>query len=131
MSRLDHGRPVLRLIDDAHQLDAITRAASRQIPGPGIAGPPPPRPPRHGSAELHAQALAALRHVLKHKDVRQVRRLVETVPGLQVKAALSMWFCAHGPLRLCESTGLILYEKQAKARLHEAMIKPYWTHLLA
>lgn len=128
MSKLDHGRPVLRLIDGTRRLEASAVAAFKQVPGLGIAGPSSPTPPCQGSAALHAQAMAALQHVAKHKDVRRVRSLVEAVGDGRLKIALLKWFCANGPLRICESTGSILYDKKARVRLYEAMTTPYWKY---
>jgi hypothetical protein len=75
--------------------------------------------------DIHVAACSVLSHVGKHKDVRLVTKLLESMPDMSRKNALKAWFEHHGPVAFSEK-GEIKYAPENRMLLGNAMAKPFW-----
>ena len=75
--------------------------------------------------DIHTAACSILSHVGKHKDVRLVTSLLESMPDMSRKNALKAWFEHHGPVQFTEK-GEIKYAPENRMLLGNAMAKPFW-----
>ena len=95
VTKIDHQRPILKLIDEIKRQRAATRSTATK--------------PKTVAAKkrrvsitaenilIHHTACSVLTHIGKHKDVRMAERLIEGVPIAQRKR-LRCWFSEFGPI---------------------------------
>jgi hypothetical protein len=79
----------------------------------------------NAQTETHVLACSILSHVGKHKDVRLVTTMLESLGDMVRKNAVKSWFEAHGPIAF-DDKGAIRFEKSRPLKLAEAMGKPFW-----
>lgn len=78
-------------------------------------------------ALMHQNACSALAHVAKHKDIRQVRGLMdrmEHMGAIRVNA-LKAWFEFFGPVTFADGT-TATFDKAKATKLGAAMEAPFW-----
>ena len=120
MSRINHTRPILQMIDDIKR----HRTESALSPSEWMAK----KSDRHDLATLdatskdliHQCAARVLEHFGTHKDVRLPQRLLDAVDET-TKLSLSAWFSEFSSIRA--SDGKLLFDKTRLHRLGSA-IKP-------
>jgi hypothetical protein len=123
MTKIDHARPILTLIDDLKRQRAQThtpRATKTEPQTPiKLSG-------RDAALNIvtHHAACAVLTHVYKYSDVRMVDRLLEGVPDAAQRSRLRVWFAAFGPVDFVG--GKVTFRRGAKTTLGDAMAKPFW-----
>jgi hypothetical protein len=125
MAKLDHHRPILKLIDDIKRRRAVTRVSKvrKRDPDAKIGSVA-----RRGNAldvAVHRAGCDVLAHVDKHSDVRMVDRLLEGVPNIAQRRQLRAWFAAFGPVDFVG--GNAKYRRGATTALGKAMHKPFWS----
>lgn len=76
-------------------------------------------------AETHLLACSVLAHVGKHKDVRLVTTLLESVGDMVRTNAIRAWFESHGPVAFDEK-GAIRYAAERPVQIAKAMGTPFW-----
>ncbi|WP_439357865.1 hypothetical protein [Bradyrhizobium sp. DASA03007] len=76
-------------------------------------------------AETHLLACSVLAHVGKHKDVRLVTTLLESVGDMVRTNAIRAWFEAHGPVAF-DDKGAIRYAGERPTQIAKAMGTPFW-----
>ena len=76
--------------------------------------------------DIHTAACSVLAHVGKHKDVRLVSKLLESMPDMSRKNAIKAWFESFGPVAWNEK-GEIMYQPATRMQLGAAMGKPFWS----
>lgn len=79
----------------------------------------------NAQAETHVLACSILSHVGKHKDVRLVTTMLESLGDMVRKNAVKSWFEAHGPIAFNDK-GEIRFEKSRPLQLAKAMGTPFW-----
>jgi hypothetical protein len=75
--------------------------------------------------ETHLLACSVLAHVGKHKDVRLVTTLLESVGDMVRTNAIRSWFESHGPVKF-DDKGAISYAAERPTQLAKAMGTPFW-----
>ncbi|MEH2521978.1 hypothetical protein V1279_007551 [Bradyrhizobium sp. AZCC 1610] len=122
MAKMDHTRPVLKLIDEIKRQRAAAAATTTKPKLSAVAK----KRPAGATAEnilIHHAACSVLIHIGKHNDVRMVDRLLEGVPIAQRKR-LRNWFSQFGPVDFVGAKAT--YRRGAKTVLGQAMDKPFW-----
>jgi hypothetical protein len=76
--------------------------------------------------DCHTAACSVLQHVGKHKDIRLVTRLLESMPDMTRKNAVKAWFEFFGPIAFTDK-GEIKYAAEKPVQLGAAMGKPFWS----
>ncbi|MBR0847426.1 hypothetical protein JQ543_06710 [Bradyrhizobium diazoefficiens] len=137
MTKLDHNRPILRLIDDLKKLlsqansggsDPVRSAAPRFQPS-SLAqlkrqtGSWGARSLVDAKAEIHRAACSVLVHVGKHNDVRVATWLVEAIPPVYRKSVQD-WFESFGPITF--DGGKASFNPMNPIRLGNAIDAPFW-----
>jgi hypothetical protein len=79
----------------------------------------------NAQTETHVLACSILSHVGKHRDVRLVTTMLESVGDMVRKNAIKAWFEAHGPIAF-DDKGAIRFEKSRPLQLAKAMGTPFW-----
>jgi hypothetical protein len=74
--------------------------------------------------DTHVAACSILQHVGKHKDVRLITRLLDSLPNMTRKNAVKAWFEEFGPVAFDNEE--VQYIKTGKTRLGDAMGNPFW-----
>ena len=137
MARIDHGRPILKLIDDIRRRQRASARTSIEalVDEPQvrerISAASPSLNARHTKAEIHRCALSTLEHLHRHHDIRMPLRLIEAVSDNRMKNALRAWFCLFGKASLHEDSTELRFDKTKKSNLPAAMAKPYWKFIAA
>jgi len=122
MTKMDHARPILRLIDE------IKRQRTRASFVPTKPKPSAVTKKRRASVTaenvlIHHAACSVLTHIGRHSDVRLADRLLEGVPATQRKR-LRSWFSEFGPVEFVGAKAK--YRRGATISLGRAMDKPFW-----
>ncbi|SDG69938.1 hypothetical protein SAMN05216338_1002124 [Bradyrhizobium sp. Rc2d] len=136
MSKIDHTRPILRLIDDLKRsrMEALLPKASQQLSGDQIAPAELRQKPdfesfgartEELSRELHQAACSVLAHIEKHGDVRLVDKLMAATPAFVDNRKLARWFTAFGPVDIVN--GKAKSKPGTHTLLKEAIGTPFWT----
>lgn len=134
MTKFDHTRPILRLIDDVKRQRAKTRTPN--VPKSAlvtsafilssVAKAEAALVKARGTtlnAAIHSAACSVLAHVGQHRDVRLVDRLLVVVSDSVRANRLKAWFSAFGPVEFVE--GQAKY-RRARTLLGDAVAKPFW-----
>jgi hypothetical protein len=79
----------------------------------------------NAQAETHVLACSILSHVGKHRDVRLVTTMLESLGDMVRKNAVKSWFEAHGPVKF-DDKGAISFDKSRPLQLAKAMGTPFW-----
>lgn len=135
MTKIDHSRPILRLIDEIRRQRVETRIPRARkweppatIKSPGsVANFEASLVNARGSAMnaiIHRAAYSVLVHVAKYSDIRLVDRLIAAVPDSVRRSRLRTWFTVFGPVEFAE--GKAKYRRETKTRLGAATTKPFW-----
>lgn len=135
VTKTDHDRPVLKLVDDIKRQRAETRVSKVRK------WEPPAAIKLTGSIAkfeatlvgtrrsamnvlIHHTACSVLAQAGKHHDIRLIDRLIAAVPDSVRRSRLRTWFTAFGPVEFVD--GKAKHRRGAKTTLGDAMAKPFW-----
>ncbi|MCS3896119.1 hypothetical protein M2171_005252 [Bradyrhizobium japonicum USDA 38] len=124
MSRINHERSILQLIDDIKKRRAAAkspaRSAGKQIVKRDIAALD-----ATSKALVHDCAVRVLDHFGTHNDARIPQRLLEAVDGT-TKTSLASWFAEFSSLRISDEDGKLIFDRSRAHRPGAAIQTPYW-----
>ena len=136
MTKMDHTRPILRLIDDLkrQRTDTGLLRVQQQESGDPIAVGDLPKMVDFDALkaefmelrwDLHQVACSVLAHVEKHGSVRLVNRLIATASTIMDAHRLMDWFVVFGPVEFVD--GKAKYKARGQTALEVAKALPFWT----
>jgi hypothetical protein len=125
MSRINHERPILQLIDDLKKQRSVAakppaRTAGKQIVKRDIA-----TLDAASRTPIHDCAVRVLDHFGIHNDVRIPQKLLEAVDHT-TRMSLASWFAEFSSLRISEENGKLIFDRSRAHRLGAAIQTPYW-----
>ncbi|MER9414770.1 hypothetical protein NKI95_02095 [Mesorhizobium sp. M0306] len=132
MSRLDHERPLFRLLaslkrerrinlpDDLAKLEKKFSADSARAKG----GRKPTKSEERKI--IHQIAVGIFDHVEKHKDITVIKTLLDHIDNKNDRGAVEAWFCKFGRVHL-KAPGVLAYSRERQPNRNEAIANPFWT----
>jgi len=75
--------------------------------------------------EYQRIACSSILHLATHKDIRVIRKLLETLPEGMRKKSMATFIDKFAPVTFDEE-GQVFYNKDKKLRLGEALAMPWW-----
>ncbi len=136
VTKMNHTRPILRLIDDFKRRRADTGLlrVQQQERSAGITLGDLPKKVDFGALnaelmelrqDLHQVACSVLAHVEKYGDVRLIDRLIAAVPAFMDTHPLMDWFTVFGPVEFVN--GKTKYKARGQTAVEVAAALPFWT----
>jgi hypothetical protein len=122
LTKLDHGRPILKTIDALRRERGGHAQVVRPEMFPSVASGPAATDERD---QRHQRAVETLKHFGQHNDIRPVAKFIDSIPDTPSKTALVKWFCAYGRMSVTTEMA-IKFDREKKTRLGNAMDTPYW-----
>jgi hypothetical protein len=134
VTKIDHDRPALKLIDDVKRRRAETGVSKVNKLEPvastfigSAAKTEAALIKARGTtlnAAIHSAACSVLTHVGKHRDIRLIDRLIAVVSDPVRANRLKAWFTTFGPAEFVE--GQAKYRRGARTLLGRGVAKPFW-----
>lgn len=137
MTKMNHARPILRLIDDFKRRrrdTGLLRVQQLESGAPFTLGDLPNKVGFFGALnaqlmelrqDLHQVACSVLAHVEKYGDVRLIDRLIAAVPAFMDTHPLMDWFTVFGPVEFVN--GKAKYKARGQSAIQVATALPFWT----
>ncbi|WP_156795580.1 hypothetical protein [Bradyrhizobium icense] len=136
MTKMNHTRPILRLIDDFKRRRRDTGLLRVQQPESGAPFTLGNLPNKvdFGALnaelmelrqDLHQVACSVLAHVEKYGDVRLIDRLIAAVPAFIDTHPLMDWFTVFGSVEFVD--GKAKYKARGQSAIEVATALPFWT----
>lgn len=134
MAKINHARPILRLIDDLKRMRATPPAPKDKFEIPPTISILVLSPKsalgainaggKELEALLHQLACSVLDHVARTGDVKLVNRLIAALPEFMRTNALRAWFDLFGSIDFVG--GRAKSQRVGKVMLEEAIAIPFW-----
>lgn len=125
LSRIDHTRPILKMIDNLRRLQAAAISVSKP---PGSIEPPRSITSKKNlyREHVHQCALKIIKHMGRHCDVRLAAKFLSELPDQTTRDAVEIWFCSFGCVSGTHDNQILRFVRGKPTRLRAAIDKPYW-----
>lgn len=128
MTRLNHSRPTLKLLDARKRGLAISSLVAKYFPSASVSAPLKKPQQQAGDRELmHDVAVAILDHIDRHGDYTDADKLIEFARNEPERDAIRQWFSRYSKLNVSPGSQKFSFIKTKLSDRASAIANPYWT----